>query len=78
MKKVILVLSSVLFISISLLSVENKEIRVNKALAGGTCCGQEFARCYPNNCSSSLCAVANSYWHDKGTKCPESIASDNI
>lgn len=75
MKKLILGASIALFSVVSLISIgNNNELQVNQALAGGTCCDQEKAKCYPGNCSSPTCADFNAYWKSDGTKCPASIA----
>ena len=31
-------------------------------MAGGNCCTEERSTCYPNNCSSQVCAQDNAYW----------------
>ena len=63
MKKLMLSASIALFAAVSLFSIGNdNEIRVNEALAGGTCCDKQGATCYPGDCSSSYCSQPGAYW----------------
>lgn len=47
-------------------------VKVNDAQCeqlGGTCCYEEGATCYPNNCSNQICSQARAYWKEGSGPC---------
>ena len=71
MKKLILLLAIGLFSIASFTTIQNTDdLKLNEALAGGSCCSTSRTdSCYPDGCSSSDCAVANSWWRGDGKAC---------
>ena len=50
-------------------------LQVNEALAGGTCCPEDEAVCFPTGCNSSDCSIAEKYWRTDGKSCASPIAA---
>ena len=73
MKKLILLASILLFSLASITSMHNsRDLKLNEAMAGGTCCYEKLSICVPDGCSGGDCSEGNRWWRSDGKKCSDS------
>lgn len=65
--KILMIATGLLAVPLTFNASEASVSVAEAACAGGTCCEEDGATCYPNNCSSMLCSEEGAYWKEEGS-----------